>query len=95
LEVQDQENLHFGLTIFPSYVRVNRDTLKTKEKCLKVAEESLQNKKSCVIDNTNPTAQDRSLYINLAKSYSVPVRCFFFEIAKDFAFHLDGMRETN
>jgi len=63
--------------------------LKTKEKCLKVAEEALKNKKSVVIDNTNPSAADRALYINLAKKYSVPVRCFFFECEKDMCFFLN------
>jgi len=29
------------------YVQVNRDTLKTQEKCLKVASESIQDKKKC------------------------------------------------
>lgn len=47
-----------------------KDTLKTKEKCLKVAEEAIVAKKSCVIDNTNPAPEDRKIYIDLAKKYS-------------------------
>ena len=39
----------------PRYERINRDTLKTKEKCFKVADEFLSKGKSVVIDNTNPT----------------------------------------
>lgn len=35
------------------YVHVNNDTLKTKKKCLNVAEAALKEGKSCVIDNTN------------------------------------------
>eukprot|EP01119_Soliformovum_irregulare_P016081 TRINITY_DN4626_c0_g3_i2.p1 TRINITY_DN4626_c0_g3~~TRINITY_DN4626_c0_g3_i2.p1 ORF type:complete len:668 (+),score=242.75 TRINITY_DN4626_c0_g3_i2:14-2017(+) len=42
------------------YVRVNRDELKTKEKCIKVALEAVANGKSVVIDNTNPAPTDRS-----------------------------------
>lgn len=53
-----------------SYERINRDTLKTKEKCLKVAEEAMKNGKNLVIDNTNPSAEDRKAYIQLAKSHS-------------------------
>lgn len=56
----------FTVNHLPDYERVNRDTLKTKEKCLKVAEEALKNKKSVVIDNTNPSSADRALYIKLA-----------------------------
>jgi bifunctional polynucleotide phosphatase/kinase len=40
-----------------SYVRVNNDELKTKEKCMKVCKESLEAGKSVVIDNTNSTAE--------------------------------------
>jgi bifunctional polynucleotide phosphatase/kinase len=36
------------------YERVNRDSLKTKEKCYKVAEGYIKEGKSLVIDNTNP-----------------------------------------
>ncbi len=69
-----------------NYVRVNRvnplliqllksnkifkDTLKTKEKCLKAAEEAINSGKNLVIDNTNPTSEDRRPYIELAKKHS-------------------------
>ncbi len=36
-----------------TYVRVNNDELKTKEKCMKACEENLAQGKSVVIDNTN------------------------------------------
>ena len=44
----------FWQNYLPNYSRVNRDTLKTKEKCYKVAEQEILNGKSVVIDNTNP-----------------------------------------
>ena len=78
-----------------NYTRVNNDTLKSKEKCLKVARASLESHKSCVIDNTNPRAETRAEYIKLAKEYNVPVRCFVFKIPKDMAFHLDTLRKVN
>ena len=65
----------FWKNYLPDYVRVNRDTLKTREKCLKVAEESLVQGKNVVIDNTNPTAQDRKAFIDLALKYS---KLFYF-----------------
>lgn len=61
----------FWKTHLSDYVRVNRDTLKTREKCLKVAEEALDNGKNVVIDNTSPTKQDRKAFIDLAKKYSI------------------------
>jgi bifunctional polynucleotide phosphatase/kinase len=44
-------------------VHINRDTLGTKEKCVKAAREALAQKQSVVIDNTNPDAASRALYV--------------------------------
>lgn len=60
----------FWKTHLSDYVRVNRDTLKTREKCLKVAEEAMKKGENLVIDNTNPTKNDRKDFIDLAKTYS-------------------------
>ena len=49
------------------YVHINRDTLKTPVKCLKVCTESLIAGKSVVIDNTNPQKEIRKKYIDIAK----------------------------
>lgn len=78
-----------------SYVRVNNDTLKSQEKCVKVMREALQSGKSCVIDNTNPTADVRARYTTVAKEFNVPMRCFVFRLPKEVAFHLDTLREVN
>ena len=77
------------------YERVNRDTLKTKEKCYKVADEFLSQGKSVIIDNTNPTKEDRKYFIGLAKKHGCKVRCFFFKTSKDICFHNDYQRVAN
>jgi len=82
-------------TYLSDYVRVNNDTLKTKAKCLKVADEAMAAGKSLVIDNTNPGKATRKEYIDLAKKHNYPVRCFHFDIPKDLAFHLDDLRSYN
>jgi bifunctional polynucleotide phosphatase/kinase len=41
------------------YVHVNRDTLGTMTKCLKVTEEAIKEGKSVVVDSTNPTVAAR------------------------------------
>ncbi|KAI7889401.1 polynucleotide kinase 3 phosphatase-domain-containing protein [Mucor mucedo] len=69
------------------YVYVNQDTLKTRDRCVKACKEALANKQSVVIDNTNPEASTRSLYIKLAKDANVPVRCFYFGDNEDLAQH--------
>lgn len=77
-----------------NYVIINRDELKTQEKCLKVCSESLKTKKSVVIDNTNPSKESRQSYIALAKKHSVPVRCFHFQASKEVAEHMNQFRQA-
>lgn len=81
---------------FPKYVRINRDTLKTKAKCIKAAKEALGMGKSVIIDNTNPTADNRAEYIGLLSSMGigdrVSVRAIVFDISKEMAYHLNQIR---
>lgn len=49
----------------------------------------MQDKKYLVIDNTNPTAEDRAAFISLANEFKYPVRAFYLEVSKDLAFHND------
>lgn len=77
-----------------NYVVINRDELKTQEKCLKLCAESLKAKKSVVIDNTNPSKESRLSYINLAKKIGVPIRCFHFQATKELAEHMNQFRQT-
>lgn len=74
------------------YAHVNRDTLKTPEKCVAAADSALSTKKSVVVDNTNPTAEDRKRYIDVAKKYGVPVRCFVMEANEALANHMNVTR---
>lgn len=85
----------FWQTYMPKYSRVNRDTLKTKEKCYKVAEDEIKQGHSVVIDNTNPKKEDRAYFIGLAKKYGYKIRCFDFLTPKDICFHNDYQRVAN
>ena len=40
-------------SLFPEYVRINQDTLKTIAKCIKAATTSLKSGHSVIVDNTN------------------------------------------
>ena len=75
------------------YVRVNNDTLKTKEKCMKVCREALDSGKSAVIDNTNPDKDTRSRYTKIAKEKNVPIRCFYFDYEKQICMHNNKQRK--
>ena len=79
----------------PQYQRVNRDTLKTKLKCKKVAEQHIQGGKSVIIDNTNPKKEDRKYFLDLAKQYGYKTRCFLFLTSKELCFHNDFQRIAN
>lgn len=76
------------------YTVVNRDTLKTQEKCQKTALETLKAKKSVVIDNTNPSIEARKIYVDIAKKAGVSVRCFHFDASKEVAQHLNYYRQA-
>jgi bifunctional polynucleotide phosphatase/kinase len=85
----------FWKTHLAEYVRVNNDTLKSKDKCIRAAQQALASGKSCVIDNTNPTREVRNTYIAIARTADVPVRAFDFASEKSLSFHLDTLREVN
>lgn len=75
------------------YVRVNRDELKSKEKCIKACQMSVEEGKSVVIDNTSPSREDRSIYIKIAKEHGIPCRCFVMQTTYEMAQHLNIFRE--
>ncbi|KAF9791239.1 polynucleotide kinase 3 phosphatase-domain-containing protein [Thelephora terrestris] len=75
---------HFGPA---GYVHINQDLLGTRKKCKDATEEALATGKSCVIDNTNRDGKTRKEYIDIAKKFGVPVRCFRFENSIDLAWH--------
>lgn len=77
-----------------NYVIVNRDELKTQDKCIKVCTDSLRAKKSVVIDNTNPSKESRQSYISIAKKLGIPVRCFHYQTSKELAEHMNMFRQT-
>lgn len=75
------------------WVRVNQDLLKTRAKCLAVAKEALQQGKSVVVDNTNPTKDVRALWTQLARDQGTQrVVSVHFDLTLDEATHNDHYR---
>eukprot|EP00190_Bangiopsis_sp_CCMP1999_P003241 CAMPEP_0198736612 /NCGR_PEP_ID=MMETSP1475-20131203/66971_1 /TAXON_ID= ORGANISM="Unidentified sp., Strain CCMP1999" /NCGR_SAMPLE_ID=MMETSP1475 /ASSEMBLY_ACC=CAM_ASM_001111 /LENGTH=408 /DNA_ID=CAMNT_0044500449 /DNA_START=256 /DNA_END=1479 /DNA_ORIENTATION=+ len=75
-------------------VRVNMDTLGSKERCMALAREALCEGKSVAIDNTNPRRDSRAPFLSAAKSRNVPARAFVFEASRELAQHLNAVREN-
>ncbi|XP_015437762.1 PREDICTED: uncharacterized protein F21D5.5 [Dufourea novaeangliae] len=84
---------HFVKNHLKHYGYVNRDTLRSWQKCISVMEEHLAEKKSVVVDNTNPDPSSRKRYIEVAKKHGVPVRCFVMTTTFEHAKHNNKFRE--
>ncbi|CAN8104509.1 unnamed protein product [Discula destructiva] len=74
------------------YRRVNQDTLKTREKCIKAAREHLEARRSVCVDNTNADVETRSHWIALAKQFKVPIYCVWFRTPTALAEHNSAVR---
>lgn len=75
-----------------SCVRINRDTLKTKNNCLKETIKALDSKQNIVIDNTNPNAESRKPYVDLAMKHGYKCVAIVWMIDKKLANHLNYYR---
>ncbi len=64
---------------FNTHVRINLDMLKTRNREKIFLDSCLQSKQSFVIDNTNPTIEDRKRYIIPAKAANFEVIGYYFE----------------
>uniref|UniRef100_F1L4U3 Bifunctional polynucleotide phosphatase/kinase n=1 Tax=Ascaris suum TaxID=6253 RepID=F1L4U3_ASCSU len=69
------------------YGIVNRDSMKTWQKCVQNAKIYLQKGQSVIIDNTNGDTESRKRYCELAKSRNVDCRCFVFACGMEQAMH--------
>jgi bifunctional polynucleotide phosphatase/kinase len=74
------------------YIRINQDTLKTPGQCKKVCRDSLKSGKSVYLDNTNISAKNRKVYIDIAKELKIPVRCVWFTASIELCKHLNKCR---
>ncbi len=64
---------------FNSHIRINLDMLKTRSRESIYLEASIKAKQKFVIDNTNPTKEDRRKYIELVKPFGFRIIGYFFE----------------
>lgn len=64
---------------FATHVRISLDLLKTRQREKMFLDACLQSRQSFVVDNTNPTREDRQRYIPLAKKAGFEVVGYYFE----------------
>lgn len=67
------------LNLHQSHLRINLDMLKTRHRENIIFEACLASKTKMVIDNTNPTLDDRARYIQRAKDAGFEVISYYFE----------------
>ena len=72
------------------YKYINQDL--HKNKCVTMCKMYAKNNDKIVIDNTNGTIKSRLKYINIAKEYNLPIRCFYLNIDLEIALHLNNYR---
>ena len=66
-------------TFFDSHVRLNLDMLKTRHREKRLMQVCLETQQPFVVDNTNPTKQDRQRYIGPAKAIGFRVVGYYFQ----------------
>ena len=67
---------------------------KASNKIIKIAKKELSNKKSVVIDATNPSKDKRKIFIDLALEYNIPVRCIYINTSFDESLHRNNNRQN-
>jgi predicted kinase len=64
-------------SFFATHIRINLDMLKTRHREKLIFDACLTAQQSVVIDNTNPTRQNRERYIEPAKSHAFSVSGYY------------------
>ena len=83
----------FAKHYFPEYGYINRDTLRTANKCIKVAKKYILNGESIIIDNTNATEKERERYeFEDEDGDLLPIRYFWFNYPKEWTKYFNHYR---
>lgn len=69
----------FKERLFHSHVRISLDLLKTRHREWQLLQVCLETRQRLVIDNTNPTREERSKYITAAREANFRVVGFYFQ----------------
>lgn len=89
------KSVFFRNYLADNYMRINNDTIQNPSKALKFCEDFLLEGKSVVIDNMNSTAQQRSVYLHLAKKLKIPIRALYLLTDKETCMHNNSLRKVH
>lgn len=64
---------------FKSHIRINLDMLKTRHRESLLLKSCIEMKQSFVIDNTNPTVEDRERYLGAVKGTEFEIIGYYFQ----------------
>lgn len=78
---------------FHTHVRVNLDMLKTRNRERLLITACLGMQQRFVVDNTNPTAEDRKRYFDLARNSGFKVVGYCFDATMEELLHRNAQRE--
>lgn len=78
---------------YDTHIRINLDMLKTRNREKILIEACLEAKQLLVIDNTNPTVDDRKKYIDMAKNKGFKVVGYYFKSSINEALERNQKRE--
>lgn len=78
-----------------THIRINLDMLRTRHRESILFRACLESKTQVVIDNTNPTKDDRARYIGPARDAKYKVVGYFFESRKADAVSRNQLREAH
>lgn len=77
--IQASGKSHFVMAYLADYTRINLDTLHTRNKEKLALEEAIKNGENIVIDNTNPTIEDRARYISAVSGHGYKTEGYFMQ----------------
>jgi predicted kinase len=78
---------------FKTHMRINLDMLRTRNREDIYLAASIKAMQRFVVDNTNPTIDDRRKYIEIAKKYKFKIVGYYFEPDYDLSFSRNEMRQ--
>ncbi len=86
------KSTYYYQNFFNSHVRMCMDLLNTRNKENKFLETCLETQSRFVVDNTNPSQEERKKYINLAKKHKYEVIGYYFSCSLEEAISRNSFR---